>query len=218
MTEPDHSSDEECKYYRLERVAPEGCDQVKPTSESVDDRRKIVEPRNQSLKAVQRRRLVSARLTLLTKKMKNAQKLNVFAGPPFVRFILLQSADGFWELTFAFARILGLPLVQLELAAPFADCTMIPLGDQEDQLGVDGYYDALALWATAIGLVYLQKKWRAYENEWELVASKAKAWLQSQALPQGFSYNDVMLAARQAIVLLEQKYRSRAKSEPVGLV
>lgn len=170
------------------------------------------------MKTIQRRKIVSARLTLLTRKMKHAQKLNVFAGPPFIRLILHQAAEGFWQLTYAFARIVGLPLIQLELAAPFADCTMIPFGEHGDQLGIDCYYDSLALWATAVALVYLKRKWRSHEKEWELVAGKGEMWLKNQTFPQGFAYDDVMLAARQAIVLLEQKYRSRAKSEPIGLV
>jgi hypothetical protein len=139
-------------------------------------------------------------------------------GPPFIRLILLQYAEGFWQLTYAFARIIGLPLVQLELAAPFVDSTMIPLAEQDDRLGIDCYYDSLALWATALALVYLKRKWTSHEKDWELIAIKAEAWLQRQTFPQGFGYIDVMLAAKQAIVLLEQKYRSRAKSEPVGLI
>lgn len=169
------------------------------------------------MKTIQRHKVVSARLTLLTRKMKNAQKLNVFAGPPFIRLILLQTAEGFWELTYAFAKIVELPLVQLELAAPFADSTMITLGEQDDQLGIDNYYDSLALWATAIALVHFEKKWKSYEAEWELIVQKAEVWLKTQTFPQGFTYLDVMLAARQAVVLLEQKYRSRAKSEPISL-
>jgi hypothetical protein len=141
----------------------------------------------------------------------------LLSGPPYIRLILLQSAEGFWQLTYAFARIVGLPLVQLELAAPFVDSTMIPLAEQDDRLGIDCYYDSLALWATALALVYLRIKWMSQKEDWELIASKAEAWLQAQTFPQGFGYIDVMLAAKQAIVLLQQKYRSRAKSEPLGL-
>ena len=94
---------------------------------------------------------------------------------------------------------------------------MIPLAEQDDRLGIDCYYDSLALWATALALVYFRRKWISHEEDWELIAIKATSWLQRQTLPPGFGYVDVMLAAKQALVLLEQKYRSRAKSEPVGL-
>ena len=154
----------------------------------------------------------------LNKTKQLISEILYISGPPFIRLILLQSAEGFWQLTYAFARIIGLPLVQLELAAPFVDSTMIPLAEQDDRLGIDCYYDSLALWATALALVHLKRKWTSHEKDWELVAVKAEAWLKRQTFPQGFGYTDVILAAKQAIVLLEQKYRSRAKSEPVGLI
>ena len=75
FTEADAISDDG-KYYRIERLDPEGCDQVKRETR----RKRLVDCRNISIKAIHRQKVVSTRLTLLTRKMRNANKLNVFAG------------------------------------------------------------------------------------------------------------------------------------------
>lgn len=136
----------------------------------------------------------------------------ILLGPSYIRLILLQSCQGSWQLNYAFARIVDLPLAQLELSAPFVDSTMIPLAEQNGGLGIDNYYDSLSLWATALALIYLERKWPSVKREWELIASKAAAWLERQKFPFGFNYFDVNLAAKQAMILLEQKYRKRASS------
>ena len=64
------------KYYRIERLDPEGCDQGKRETR----RKRLVDCRNIPGKSIHRRKIVSTRLTLLTRKMRNANKLNVFAG------------------------------------------------------------------------------------------------------------------------------------------
>ena len=74
-TEADPISDDG-KYYRIERLDPEGCDQVKRETR----RKRYVDCRTIPIKAIQRRKVVSTRLTLLSRKMRNANKLNVFAG------------------------------------------------------------------------------------------------------------------------------------------
>jgi hypothetical protein len=74
-TEGDAISDDG-KYYRIERLDPEGCDQVKRETR----RKRLVDCRNIAVTAIHRRKIVSTRLTLLTRKMRNAHKLNVFAG------------------------------------------------------------------------------------------------------------------------------------------
>ena len=73
--ESDPNSDDG-KYYCIERLDPEGCAQVKRETR----RTKLVNSRQIPVKAINRRKLVNTRLTLLTRKMKNAHKLNVFAG------------------------------------------------------------------------------------------------------------------------------------------
>ena len=78
FTEADPVSDDG-KYYRIERLEPEGCDQVKRETR----RKRFVDCRTIPVKAIQRRKVVSTRLTLLSRKMKNANKLNVFAGKQF---------------------------------------------------------------------------------------------------------------------------------------
>lgn len=78
LTEADPISDDG-KYYRIERLDPEGCDQVKRETR----RKRFVDCRTIPIKAIQRRKVVSTRLTLLSRKMRNANKLNVFAGKKF---------------------------------------------------------------------------------------------------------------------------------------
>ena len=75
FSEADAISDDG-KYYRIERLDPEGCDQGKRET----CRKRLVDCRTTPGKVLHRRKIVSTRLTLLTRKMRNANKLNVFAG------------------------------------------------------------------------------------------------------------------------------------------
>jgi len=72
--------------------------------------------------------------------------------------ILLQAFDGSWSLGKPLAAALGVDLSALEVHA-------IELSEK--------------VWATALGLAFLQLRLLARKEEWALVAGKAEAWLQA---------------------------------------
>src|SRR5262249_44587006 len=76
--------------------------------------------------------------------------------------VLLQQADGSWDLTPALARAIDQDLAELELALPRATGD----GDQ-----------ARRAWATALALARLDDHARNAYDEWRLLAAKARAWL-----------------------------------------
>ncbi len=85
------------------------------------------------------------------------------------RLILLQGADGWWSLTPELADILGRELAQLETAIQNAS------GAREE---------VRRAWATALALEWLQANAADREDEWRLLANKARKWLDAvQALP-----------------------------------
>ncbi|XP_018428154.1 PREDICTED: von Willebrand factor A domain-containing protein 5B1 [Nanorana parkeri] len=58
------------------------------------------------------------------------------------------------------------------------------------------------IWATAVGLAWLENHSAAYFTEWELLASKADRWLCKQQIPEGRTLATVKSAAQQLFVLL----------------
>lgn len=58
------------------------------------------------------------------------------------------------------------------------------------------------LWATVVGLAWLEHSSASYFIEWELVAAKADRWLEQQEVPEGRSRGTLRAAARQLFVLL----------------
>jgi hypothetical protein len=89
------------------------------------------------------------------------------------RLILLQSADGSWELTEDLASVVGRDLVELRTAVQ--DAT----GPQTE---------ILRAWATALALAWLGRNAPDAEDEWRLLAVKARKWLDSTAaVPPGGS-------------------------------
>ncbi|KAL2773274.1 von Willebrand factor A domain-containing protein 5B1 isoform 2 [Daubentonia madagascariensis] len=58
------------------------------------------------------------------------------------------------------------------------------------------------LWATVVGLAWLEHSSASYFTEWELVAAKANSWLEQQEVPEGRTRGTLKAAARQLFVLL----------------
>ena len=89
----------------------------------------------------------------------------------------LQRADGSWELTEALARAIGHDLGELE--ALLAGAT----GKKDE---------ARKAWATALALAWLEEHARDQEDEWRLLAVKARTWLGhvSARPPAGGSWLD----------------------------
>uniref|UniRef100_H0WH27 von Willebrand factor A domain containing 5B1 n=1 Tax=Otolemur garnettii TaxID=30611 RepID=H0WH27_OTOGA len=58
------------------------------------------------------------------------------------------------------------------------------------------------LWATVVGLAWLEHNSASYFTEWELVAAKANTWLEQQEVPEGHTQGILKAAARQLFVLL----------------
>ena len=76
--------------------------------------------------------------------------------------VSLQRADGSWDLTEAFARAIGQPLDKLRVA----------------QAGATGDADEISrAWATALALHWLKTNAAALAAEWQLLATKARNWL-----------------------------------------
>jgi hypothetical protein len=76
--------------------------------------------------------------------------------------VSLQRADGSWELDEAFARAIGQPLDKLRLAQSAA------IGDADE---------IARAWATALALHWLKANASALTDEWRLIATKARLWL-----------------------------------------
>ena len=55
------------------------------------------------------------------------------------------------------------------------------------------------VWATVLVLGYLEKKLLELQNEWELIAMKAKNWLKKQHVPEGHSTDSFLEKAKTAV-------------------
>ena len=75
--------------------------------------------------------------------------------------VALQHADGSWDLTPELATILGRDLSDLESALA----------------GTGHRPDARRAWATALALVWLDVHGGHTRDEWQLLANKARRWL-----------------------------------------
>ena len=81
---------------------------------------------------------------------------------PLDLLVLLQAADGSWDLSDELADLLGCALSTLEAALHGA--------------AADGATIRRA-WATALALAFLELRVANAEDEWALLAGKARAWL-----------------------------------------
>jgi hypothetical protein len=85
--------------------------------------------------------------------------------------ILLQQADGSWDLTLQLASLLGRDLEELRAAVP-------PVTAPAAQ--------ARRVWATALAIAWLDRHAPDRRDEWHLVAEKGRRWIQHTTLvPSG---------------------------------
>jgi len=85
---------------------------------------------------------------------------------PLAQLVSLQHADGTWDLSPRLAALLGKPRETL-LAA-------LPSSSFPPEL-------AVRIWATSLALAWLQRHQAATEDEWSLLAGKARHWLAAHA-------------------------------------
>ena len=102
--------------------------------------------------------------------------------PGLPRIISLQLASGAWKLSAELAGLLGHSLEELKAACPAA-C--------EGELEL--------VWATVLVLGYLEKKLLELQDEWELIAMKAKNWLKKQQVPEGHNTESFMAKAKTVV-------------------
>ena len=102
--------------------------------------------------------------------------------PGLPRIISLQLASGAWKLSAELASLVGHSMEELKAACPAA-C--------EGELEL--------VWATALVLGYLEKKLLEQQDEWELIAMKAKNWLKKQHIPEGHSTESFMEKAKTVV-------------------
>ena len=102
--------------------------------------------------------------------------------PALPRIISLQLASGAWKLSAELAGLLGHSLEELKAACPAA-C--------EGELEL--------VWATVLVLGYLEKKLLELQDEWELIAMKAKNWLKKQHVPEGNSTDSFLEKAKTVV-------------------
>lgn len=138
----------------------------------------------------------------------------------FVRMISLQSAQGSWNIDYAFAEVLGLSLSGIQSASPLADNSVYIADDLQELMDSDKCDNSSQLWATALALSWLYRKRRQFEAEWSLAAKKAEDWMSGIPCPRGFSPDDLKALAYQALLLLETATRktSTASSMPQGKI
>ena len=102
--------------------------------------------------------------------------------PGLPRIISLQLASGAWKLSAELAGLLGHSMEELKAACPAA-C--------EGELEL--------VWAAVLVLGYLEKKLLELQDEWELIAMKAKNWLKKQHFPEGHSTESFMEKAKTVV-------------------
>ncbi|KAF7466597.1 hypothetical protein GHT09_002102 [Marmota monax] len=84
-------------------------------------------------------------------------------------------------------------------------CDSVSLEPLADRLSLESKVlieHAGKLWATVVGLAWLEHSSASYFIEWELVAAKANSWLEQQEVPEGRTRGTLKAAARQLFVLL----------------
>ena len=92
--------------------------------------------------------------------------------------ITIQQANGSWKLDGTLAQLLSMTQETLEGNCP-AECQGI----------------MAAVWATVLVLTLLRLKYSSQQEEWELIAMKAEAWVKRQILPAGVTMDGLDKAA-----------------------
>lgn len=103
-----------------------------------------------------------ARLSVSITAASAAAPVARVAPRPLDRLVVLQRADGSWDLDDELAAVLGVRLRKLRKKLEGAT------GDPDE---------AARAWATALALAWLESHASESRDEWELLADKAKAWL-----------------------------------------
>ncbi|XP_033623550.1 von Willebrand factor A domain-containing protein 5B1 isoform X2 [Fukomys damarensis] len=144
----------------------------------------------------------------------------------YVPLVSLQLASGAFVLNQAFCEAIHIPMEKLKRTSPFS-CHRVSLSAR--QLGTSLSPPQLScnsnsleppaegrpgsepralvehtgkLWATVVGLAWLEHSSASYFIEWELVAAKASSWLEQQEVPESHTQSTLKAAARQLFVLL----------------
>ncbi|XP_027626467.1 von Willebrand factor A domain-containing protein 5B1, partial [Tupaia chinensis] len=149
----------------------------------------------------------------------------------YVPLVSLQLASGAFLLNQAFCEAIHIPMEKLKWTSPFtchrvsvttrqtpspqlctspsprhASCDSFPQEPpNESKPGLEPgalVEHAGKLWATVVGLAWLEHSSASYFIEWELVAAKANSWLEQQEVPEGRTQDTLKAAARQLFVLL----------------
>ena len=101
------------------------------------------------------------------------------AKPSLSTLVALQLANGSWSLTGPLCSELGKELKVVEDNCP-SGCPS-------------------AVWATALALSSLKLTYSSQQDEWELVAKKAEAWLKKQSLPPNLTLQNLHSKAEKFI-------------------
>ncbi len=106
-------------------------------------------------------------------------ELRLASAPPaeMDALVRLQKADGSWELTPELGAILGRSLAELEAALDGSSGSRA---------------DALRAWATALALAWLHEHAGSVAVEWQMLAAKAREWIDNVAAvpPDGWTWID----------------------------
>jgi hypothetical protein len=89
---------------------------------------------------------------------------------PMQALVLLQRADGSWDLTQNFAAAIGQPLSVLEAAVNGTASSRVEIR---------------RTWATALAIAWLQEHASDVEDEWRMLSAKARRWLEGVRVPAG---------------------------------
>jgi hypothetical protein len=94
--------------------------------------------------------------------------------------VVLQAADGSWSLTADLANVLGRELSEIKAAAQGA----VGPADEIDRA-----------WATALALAWLEQSAADRAAEWQLLAAKARAFLDRTTAvpPEGWTWSEAAL-------------------------
>ena len=104
------------------------------------------------------------------------------AKPSLSSLVALQLANGSWSLTGALCSELGKELKVVENSCP-SNCPS-------------------AVWATALALSSLKLTYSSQQDEWELVAKKAEAWLKKQSFPANLTLQKLYSEAVKLVKIL----------------
>jgi hypothetical protein len=94
-----------------------------------------------------------------------------FGAATLSELALLQKASGPWELTDSFLKCLQVT-DKADVDRLDAALQSLPSSSQQDNKKM--------LWATALAIAFLYKHLKAFEDDWQMLVTKAKTWLLSQ--------------------------------------